>query len=105
MPKIEYEIDGQSKSVLMRQPTGKEIRQVRQKLADAEKKVEKGENKVEALNKYMEYLDEISAKCANMKVDELLDLPNDVKEKFTSVVGVAAWGEMDFSKLFEKRAD
>lgn len=100
-------VEGEEKVVDMRQPTGREVKQIRNKLVEIQKKAEK-DQEITGIVFYLDYLDSIAVKCGKVNgepltIEFLDDLPQNEKEKVTSIVGVAAFGELDFSKLFGKQ--
>ena len=96
--------------IKMRRPTGSEVKQIRNKLGDMHKQAKKQDDEMSGFQgvwNYMEFIDEITLKCAYLDgkhIDmKFLDgLEQDQKEKLTSIVGIAALGELDFSKLLGK---
>ena len=98
--------EDEEKVVSMRQPKGKEVWAIREKLTELQEKSKEGKE-MSILIGYLKFIDEISVKCGKidgkpLTLDFLDDLPQDQKEKITSVVGYAAFGELDFTKLFGK---
>ena len=95
------------KEVKMRHPSGKEVKAVRQKLVEMQEKGKEEKGEVKVITQYLEFIDKIAIKCAKIDdkkitMDFLDSLPQDQKEKITSVIGYDAFGELDFTRLFGK---
>ncbi len=110
-------LDESKVKIRMRLPLGKEVKQIRNKLGEMHKKAKKAKeessddkemSEFQGIWDYMEFIDKITIKCAylegkNIDIDFLDNLEQDQKEKLTSVVGIAALGESDFSKHLGKQ--
>lgn len=104
-------LDGSEVTVKMRQPLGNEVKAIRNKLGEMHQKAKNKEDDISEFQgvwDYMDFIDEITLKCAylegkNIDLKFLDSLEQDQKEKLTSVVGIAALGELDFSKLLGKQ--
>ncbi len=100
-------LDDSEVTVRIRQPTGEQVKKIRNKLAEVHKKA-KAEKEIDGLNEFLEFQDKVTCECAymdNKNIDmKFLDsLEQDQKEKLTSIVGVAALGELNFTKLLGKQ--
>ena len=99
-------VEGKELTVDMRHPTGREVKKVRKELISIQEKAEK-DGEIKGLINYLDFLDNIALECVTLdgkkiSIDFLDDLPQDQKEKITSIVSIDAFGELDFTKLFGK---
>ena len=100
-------VEGKEITVDMVHPTGRQVKKVRRELVAIQEKAEK-DKEIRGLMEYLNFLDTVAIDCATIEgkkitMDFLDNLPQDEKEKITSVVGIDAFGELDFTKLFGKR--
>lgn len=100
-------LDESEVTVRMRHPTGEQVIQVRNKLAEMHKKAKK-DQELDGLIEFLKFQDDIVCTCVyldgkNINLKFLNGLEQDQKEKMTSVVGIDALGELNFSKLLGKQ--
>ena len=99
-------VEGKELIVDMKHPTGRQVKKVRKELISIQDKATK-DGEIKGLIDYLDFLDKIAIECATMDgkpitIEFLDDLPQDQKEKITSIVSIDAFGELDFTKLFGK---
>ncbi len=92
--KIKIKTDDGEKEIELKNPKGRHTKKGLKLLIASEK----SEDQVGAIDKYMDYLDEISAEGSGMTVEELDDLDDDEKKKIISHYQKKIESKFDFLK-------
>ena len=97
MTNITIKTDKGDKEIELKKPKGRHIRKIWNYLM----KMEEGDPK--SVNEYLDYIDETTAKLANITIEELNNLDVDEKKKLTANLTDRALDSMDFMKPSQKR--
>ena len=92
--KITINTDKGEKEVELRNPKGRHTKNGFKLLTNVIK--EDGTEDIGALNKYLDYLDEVAAEMSGLSVEELDDLEDEEKEKIVGFYNKKVRGKVDF---------
>lgn len=103
MKEIKVNRDGKEVSVKLANPKGKHTKKAFKLLS----KIDKGDGTedLEAVDKYMDYLDEMAADCIGLTVDELDELDSEDKNKIVSYYQEQVNSRFDFLKPSQQQAN
>ncbi len=100
MTKVKIMTDDGEKEIDMKNPKKKHVKKLWSKLKD----IQKSDKKEYAIkfNDFLEERDKIAMELSGITLKEWDELEVQEAEKISGIVGSAAFGELDFSKLFGK---
>ena len=100
MPKIKINTDNGEREIDMKNPKKKHVKLLWKKL----KEIQQGDKKDYAIlfNNFLEERDKIAMELSGITLKEWDELEVQEADKISGIVGSAAFGELDFTKLFGK---
>ena len=100
--KVKILKDGKEKEIICNSPKGRHTKKGLKLFTSI---VKDDKEDLPALNKYLEYLDEVTAEMTGMSVEELDDLDTDEKNKLVSFYQKKVEERLDFLKSSSKLQD